>query len=144
MPARQNFTPRLRYRPCLSCKSMAVLADIAGLSLEDEQLESPFAAYQSVDPAAVTSASTFSALTQNSPYGEYYSPPGADEQQSIPQDADSGEAHSAKTACNPCKKNHTKCTGEMPICMQCQRRKIQCSYSPQKKRGPKTGQVRVL
>lgn len=122
---------------------MAVLADIAGLSLADEQLDSPFATYQSVDPAAVNpSPSSFSALTSTNAYGEYYSPPGADEQQqTIPNDNDSGEGHATRTACNPCKKNHTKCSGEMPICMQCQRRKIQCSYSPQKKRGPKTGQV---
>lgn len=122
---------------------MAVLADIAGLSLADEQLESPFASYQSVDPAAVTqSANNFSALTQTNADGEYYSPPGVeDQQQSMPNDADSGEGHTARMACNPCKKNHIKCSGETPLCMQCQRRKIQCSYSPQKKRGPKTGQV---
>lgn len=135
-----------RAVPSVAYSRMAVLADIAGLSLDDGDvvLRAGIETYQSVDPVAVSSAATFSALTESAGYGEYYSPPGLDEQSAPPSNDSEPVQPITRTACNPCKKNHTKCSGEQPICLQCQRRKIQCSYSPQKKRGPKTGQVRFF
>ena len=119
-----------------------------GVMLSGDQLQtSPVDLHQSF---GYNTGDNFSSLANESRYGEYYSPPSGDKSQSVLVDGDDmmtpstgagGKDGPTHASCDQCKKSHNKCSGEMPSCRQCQRRKVQCTYSPQKKRGPKTGQV---
>jgi hypothetical protein len=50
----------------------------------------------------------------------------------------------ARKACDNCKRTHTKCSGDHPICLQCQKRGAACVYSVARRRGPRSGQLREL
>ncbi len=60
------------------------------------------------------------------------------------QAAAGGDGQTGRAACDNCKKYHSRCSGDTPTCVQCSKRKIACVYSPQKKRGPKSGQLKQL